>query len=324
MNPRRFQLLAICAVLFANRYHATSCRADLFALGSGVPMQVHRVDTATLSITNSYVSPFGTPVISLFSGLAFDGRYLSWTQDLSGFNELYQFDVLTEEWLPPVPIFDILFPEAIVGLGHLGSDNGNALLGVTRWRFLPPPELPTSRVYRIEPFGLALPMGELPPEYRALSLDVDPVSGEIWIAAQNTSLQRIELLHVGVPLLNPDAPLLADATDETAHPLDIGPGVFIQSVLAPPLPPGSIRGVGFDDGRMFVVRANRILHEIDRNTGEILRTAELPLIGLIAGLAGGTVVPEPSSALLMAAILATLPLSSMAAGRRRNRPFVKN
>jgi hypothetical protein len=283
------------------------CRADLFALTSGLP-QVVRIDSATLQVKQTYADPFGPigpPVSSLFTGLAFDGRRLTWTQDLGGITGLAQFDVLTEEWIPPMPIFDIFFPENIAGLGYLGPDSGGAFLGVSRSRINEP--LMPAQIYRIEPFGVALPLGELPPEYRAQALDVDPTTGDIWIAAQNIALQRIELLKIGI--VEPLPELLAADDEELASPLAVTPGVVIQHVLAPPLPPTSIRGLGFDNGQLFVVSVNRTLYEIDRATGDVLRSAAFTLPASIGGLAGGTVVPEPRGlALTVVALVSALAL----------------
>jgi hypothetical protein len=89
--------------------------------------------------------------------------------------------------------------------------------------------------------------------------------------------------------------------DEFATAAAAAPSVIINRVLTPPLPAIASRGLGFDNSRMFVVTGARTLNEIDRTTGEILRSVDLPSdIGVIAGLSGGTLVPEPAALALMA------------------------
>jgi hypothetical protein len=183
-----------------------------------------------------------------------------------------------------------------------------ALLGVTRSRF-PLAEPMPAMVYHIEPFGSAYPLGELPPEYIASALDIDPATGEIWIAARIAGQSATQLLNISVFDPFQSAPALQDDEEFAAA---AAPGVVINRVLSSPVPPTAVRGVGFDDGHMFVVTTNRFLHEIDRTTGEILRTAELPITGLIGGLSGGTLVPEPD-AMAMTATMVAVAL----AGRRR-------
>jgi hypothetical protein len=133
-------------------------------------------------------------------------------------------------------------------------------------------------------------------------MDVDAATGEIWIGARNTALQRVELLSISVagPF---QAPAVRQGDDESSAAAAAAPAVIINSVLTPPAPPIAIRALGFDQGRMFIVTGARTLNEIDRTTGEILRSIELPNIGVIAGLAGGTLVPEPAALLSMAMTL---------------------
>jgi hypothetical protein len=307
MIDRQFRFIVLSSIAAALIHPTSVCRADLFALSTGMEI-LHRIDADTLTITQSYVEPSAFPPPSPpFSGLAFDGRILSWTSDLSGFSELHQFDAFTEQPLPPVPLFEILPPNTIAGLGALGPGLpglSGPLLGVTRPRLALPEPMPAT-IYHIDPFGAAYPLGDLPPEYTATGLDIDPATGEIWISARNINEPMAQLLNVSVfdPLQS--APAIRD-DDEFAAAAAAAPSIIINSVLTVPLPPLSIRGVGFDEGRMYVLAAVRMLHEIDRTTGQILRSGPLPIDGIFAGLTGGTLVPEPTAWGLAATTLVAL------------------
>jgi hypothetical protein len=303
MRFRHVLSLLALATAIAVRIFNAPCRADLFVLTTG-PEPLHRVDTATLGIVESYLDPFGFPVSAAFSGLAFDGRILSWTVDLFGMAELHQFDAFSRIPLTPTPLFDVSPTDPIAGLGALGPGVPGVfgpLYGVSRSRIIQPSFNPAT-IYRIGPFAPLQLLGQLPPEYIAGSMDVDLATGEIWIGARNTALQRAELLSISVA--DPfQAPAVLQGDDEFSAAAAAAPAVIINSVLTPPVPPIAMRGLGFDEGRMFIVTGARTLNEIDRTTGEILRSVELPNIGVIAGLAGGTLVPEPATFSSMAITL---------------------
>jgi hypothetical protein len=303
-----FTFVAFAGALLAG---PATARADLFAIAT-TTNQVLRINSSTLGVTHTYDSPiaFGSP--SAFVGAAFDGRILSWTRSLAGgaIHELIQFDVVSESWGPPLPLFEIMPPYQLAGLGALGPESGGALLGVAST--MPVAQLP-SMFYRIEPFGFALPLGELPPQYNALGLDIDPDTGEIWVAARNLEATpaQFELLRVSLPGFLPELAANAGMSAESPQPAIAGPTIeqAIQLAFLPAAPP---RGVGFDNGGMYVISATRTLAEVNRADGTILRSVQLPGTFLIGGLAGGTVVPEPSGLILMA--LAAL--GAMGCGRR--------
>jgi hypothetical protein len=78
--------------------------------------------------------------------------------------------------------------------------------------------------------------------------------------------------------------------------------------------------VGFDDGSLFIgardlPEVTDAIYEIDRTTGAVLRTIQLPPNSIIGGLAGGPVIPEPGTGLLMALGMGC----AMAGGRSRRR-----
>jgi hypothetical protein len=275
------------------------CRADLFAVATG-PGSVVRIDSDTLEVTNTYPNPFGVVGPSAFVGVAFDGRMLSWTRSVAGgsFHEFTQFDVIDEVFLPPVPLFGILPPYQISGLGALGPEFGGSLLAVAGTTF---PGSAPGMFYRIEPFGGAIPLaGELPPLLTPLGLDVDPNTGEIWVAVRNFEEPPIhnELLRVSIPELQPLA-ALASVADDAPLPVVAGPTIE-QVIQLAFIAPAAVRGVAFDDGHLFVASGNRQLFELDRVDGTLLRSVQLPGSFIIGGIAGGVVIPEPSTALLLA------------------------
>jgi hypothetical protein len=99
----------------------------------------------------------------------------------------------------------------------------------------------------------------------------------------------------------------------------------VLATLSPDLgAPNLIRGLGFNNGSMFVAGRNPVamanyVYEINRSTGEVIRSFTLPVASPVAALTGGAVfnpVPEPGS-LVLVAIGCVL-----AHGRRRRRPVL--
>jgi len=84
----------------------------------------------------------------------------------------------------------------------------------------------------------------------------------------------------------------------------------VLQTLSPGLSPSSnlIRGLGFDNGSMFIAGRNvststNFVYEIDRTSGAVLRSFALPGTTTLAALTGGTVfvpVPEPASIVTIA------------------------
>lgn len=269
---------------------AALCRADLFA---AIPAegQILRINSASGAIVDAYEIPIWLPPVSPSAmGMAFDGRWLSINVGSAGLQELWQFDVVDEYWLPGGFIDTTAVPagppRSIAGFGYLPNGIGGAnLIGVTLrnaavapsyiFQFGPLPGFPNS----VLPVG---PPVELPANLSALGADVDPATGELWIGVD-------EIIEgVNVPRL-----VRADYT-----------GAILQT-LTPSGSASPIRGVGFDDGAMFIgvrnlPRQSNEIYEVDRTTGAVLRTITLQPEMRIAALAGGPVIPEPSAGMLLA------------------------
>jgi hypothetical protein len=299
MNRCALIAFALTAVVsdFLGRPH--SGRADLFAVAAS-NNQILRLNSATLEVTHTYDNPDGPIGGSSTMGVAFDGRILSWTRGFGGgiVQELHQFDVVNETWAPPFQMFDIIAPYQIAGLATLGPDSGGDVLGIATAPL--GLQLP-SMFYRISPPGFAIPLGELPVNYNPVGLDIDPVTGETWVVARNLDVTPLtfELLRVHVPGAQPTLAALSEATVETPQPVTAGPTIeqAIRLAFAPGAP---VRGLAFENGGMYVVAANRTLAEVNPTDGTILRSLVFPGPNTIGGLAGGTVVPEPSAAILLA------------------------
>jgi len=297
--------LALCALTALTS--SAPCRADLFAL-LGSERQIVRLDSTTGAVLDAY--PFDTfiPQVTSAAGLAFDGRTLS-ISDPGGFapNVLYRYDVNYGFWHLPSPI--ITDPGAgsdaqLNGLGFLRTENGEWLFGVTRDLS----DLPPSHLYQFFSFPpggpdplFSGPPQALPAGFAAQGLDADPVTGELWIAGDQIEMQT------RTPML-----LRTDLT-----------GAVLQTLVPQFDPPTLLRGVGIDGDKLFVAGRNlptlsNQIYQIDRTTGAVLNTFTLSgpgnTSGLIGGLAGGTIVPEPTSGLLSAGLFGAV---SALRGRRR-------
>ncbi len=274
------------------------CRADLFA---AIPLdnEILRIDTATGNVTDTIAIPdWITSSQPTSIGLAYDGRqFLTLNVRRGDYDELWQFDVAFGGWFPgsilTVPDHPADMSSAITGMGMLPGDFGfNTLVAVTQHNpaypsFIVKFEMP---LFPGPPDILAIngPSVPLPADFAALSADIDPDTGELWIGGD-------EIGDVNTPRL-----LRVDMTT----------GEILQT-LTPSGSASPIRGIGFDGGAMFVgVRdlpalANDI-YEVDRTTGAVLRTITLPADKLIGGLAGGPVIPEPGAGLIAALLGANL------------------
>jgi hypothetical protein len=142
-----------------------------------------------------------------------------------------------------------------------------------------PPAVPPVMLYEIEvfdsfPAGYGTPLPGFAPliDEAGLGLDVDPETGDIWLATRQQGQAAHLLRH-----------------------LDQFGNVLETQTL--PFPNGSppVRGLGFDHGNLFVVTGMRNIYEIDRSNGSILGSFTLPVTGFIGGLTGGDVVPEPAT-----------------------------
>jgi hypothetical protein len=278
------------------------CRADLFAVLSTSP-EILRIDSATGNVTHTYPFPDWLPFNPTQTvGLAFDGRVVYMNRRAFGFEELWSLDVVNNFWHAPLFIDSFVPPSGqrpLSGLGFLpdGYGSGN-LIGVSR----NPPDDPPSHIFQYPwPIGfpgpnlinLNFPPGELPPNMAAHGADIDPTTGDLWIAVD----EHVGNLIVGRHLLRTD---LSGTVLET---------------LTPMLDPVTlIRGVGFDAGGMFIAGRSlptqtNVVYEIDRVTGAVLRSFALPGSGTLGALTGGEVLPEPggySLGLIAAAVLAAM------------------
>jgi hypothetical protein len=299
----------VAAILFA----ATPCCADLFGV-MGTGNEVFRIDSTTGVVTRTYPFPdFLPPFNGPSFGLAFDGRLLYLARGVGPASQLSILDVVDNVWLPPALVDTATTSQPLVGLGYHRDEFGfGTLIGVSRhinsgpnsqvFQYLAPPFF--------DPFliNVNFPPGELPSNLAAHGADVDPATGELWIAADEVMGQTV----VGRRIIRSDLT-----------------GAVLQT-LTPNLPslPTMIRGLGFDGGAMFIggrqlaTNINSI-YEIDRSTGAVIRSFTLPGTGTLNGLAGGEVIPEPGSALLAGVVLGSLAtcggLRRKSARVRRNR-----
>lgn len=300
---------SLCLMAFAMvaLLGATPCSADLFAVLSS-SREVLRIDSATGDVTRKYPFPewLAVPPSSTV-GLAFDGRvlYLNARPD-GGTEYLWQLDVVDNFWYPEefLDTFSDVSEELVplTGLGYLPGDPGTGILiGVSRNFGDDPP----SHIFQYEIIGgapgvfpISFPPGQLPAGMAADGADIDPATGDLWIGVAD--------LGEGNPtprLLRTD---LAGTVLETLTP-DLGPATII-------------RGVGFDADAMFIGVRNlpdvtNEIYEIDRSTGEVLRSFVLPGDGTIGALTGGAVIPEPGGL-----VLATLAFCGLVVSCRR-KPF---
>jgi hypothetical protein len=283
-----------CALVMAL---AAPCRADLFAVSTG-GNEVLRIDTASGNVTRTYpfpdFLPLGNPPNA---GLAFDGRILYLTRGAGGFSEMLYLDVVNHEWFPPslfVDTFSPSGPQSLTGLGYRPDEFGGSLVGVSR--SIPIVGGPPSNIFQymafpfFDPFSLMntnFPPGELPPNLVAQGADVDPATGDLWISVDEFSGQTIVGRHL----------IRSDLT-----------GAVLQTVTPAVGQPTLIRGVGFDGGAMFIggrhlPTGTNNVYEVDLTTGAIIRSFPVPMTGILGGLTGGDVIPEPGSALLIAIAL---------------------
>ena len=125
-------------------------------------------------------------------------------RSISAGDELWSLDVVNQFWYPPVPIEPFLFPsgqvELLTGLGfRSGGFGGGTLFGVTRniadappshiLQFLIQPGFP-------EPPLVGPEFGVLPPGLAAQGADVDPATGDLWIAVDERVGQQIVGRHL--------------------------------------------------------------------------------------------------------------------------------
>lgn len=299
---------AIACVVVLAGLAAAPCRGDLFAVMS-TGRDVMRIDSATGVVTRTYTLPdyFPPPNAPAF-GLAFDGRMLYLTRGAGPLSQIWFLDVTTNVWFPPA-FADTFTPsgeQPLSGLGFRHDEFGGSLIGVSRSFAGGPPSPSHVFQYMPQPFfdpfliNTNIPPGELPANLSAHGADIDPDTGDLWIVADQLMGQTI----VGRRLIRSDLN-----------------GTVLQTLTLPNIsPPVMLRGLGFDAGAMFVggrqfMTNTNFVYEIDRSTGEIIRSFAIPGAGSLNGLAGGDVIPEPSSALL-----AVIALSSLATKYRRRRP----
>jgi hypothetical protein len=299
MNGSKLRVAA-SAVLILFLVSAPS-RADLFAhiVQSG---EILRIDSTTGNVTRRYDIPewlFPAPLSN--SGMAFDGKHLYMS---SVQNQVWTLDVTENIWFLPSFLETSLpepLPHQIPGLAFLPNEFGGNLVAVARGSGGGDAYL---RQYMGAPFffpDLMFPFDvhtvDLNDDVLVMGADFDPINEELWITADD----------FGGP---PGLPLLMRVDLE---------GTILQSLA---LDLGAItptRGLGFDGGAMFLATriipggGNRI-YEIDRVTGEAVRSFDFPGPNPIASITGGEVIPEPSTAVLM--LLASI--GSIAIRRRRN------
>ena len=296
----RLTIVAFAVGLFA----AAPCSADLFAV-LAPDNKILRIDSASGTVTQTYAIPDFIPVSgSTTSGLAFDGEVLYMSRRLGTADYLFRYDVTFDFWYPGPTFLPTIpnpsgEPQPISGLGITpdGFGGGN-LVAATR----NPAGAPPSYIfqYQVLPgfFDIVLPdgnnpVGSLPPTMDAHGADIDIATGELWITATEFagSAPTLRLLH----------------TDLAGN---------VLQTLSPGLSPSSnlIRGLGFDNGSMFIAGRNvststNFVYEIDRTSGAVLRSFALPGTTTLAALTGGTVfvpVPEPASIVTIAIGLAGL------------------
>jgi hypothetical protein len=290
--PTRFGLatVVVLALLVA------PCRGDLFAVMSGA-QEVLRIDSATGVVKRTYPFPPFLPSLAPTPsvGMTFDGRslYVSFNPNLQGFAELWRLDVVDNIWFPPefmdTPPADV--PKLIVGLGYRQEEYEGTLIAVSR-NLTGDVPAPLSYIYSYtmfpgfpQPLFPNFPIGKLP-TVSARAADVDPTTGELWIAGIDFGAE------------NPTTRVLR--TDLS--------GTILESVT-PSLEGGFlVNGLAFDGGEMFIGARNLVemrseIHVIDRATGESVRSFVIDESRTIGALAGGEVIPEPSGLLLATASL---------------------
>jgi hypothetical protein len=285
-------------------------RADLFAK-VGNSRDVLRIDSATGNVTRTYSIPEWIPLGNSpgILGMAFDGRTLYMTRPTGGPpNELLRLDVVNNIWFPPTLLIDTFPPEAntlLTGLGFHRDEFGFGHLYAVSQNFIPPPHSSVFDYidvlgFPFDPFTLnSFPPGDLPAGYRAGGADVDPETGDLWVTTIQTNPQGM-VIATPVIRVNLDGSILETVEPDFDSPVQV-------------------RGLGFDAGAMFVAareiptNANTVF-EIDRTTGNILRTFDLPGDGAVGALTGGDVIPEPSTA-----FMAMLALCGITASTPRKR-----
>lgn len=303
MKSTKYWLLASFVAAIA--ITASPCRGDLFAV-MATGDEVLRINSATGAVTRRYPKPdYLLPPIGPSFGMAFDGRLLYMAHGAGPMSQLSILDVVDHIWFPPAFVDTNTGsggPQPLVGLGYHRDEFGlGTLIGVSRrmtgvnsnvFQYLVPPFFDPLLI------NMNFPPGELPSNLAAHGANVDPVTGDLWILADEVAGQTI----VGRRLIRSDLT-----------------GAVMQTLaLTATSSPTTLRGLGFDAGAMFVggrqfMTNLNIISEIDRSTGAVIRSFEIPGAGSLNGLAGGEVIPEPSSVLL--AVLAM----GVVAGRRRTR-----
>jgi hypothetical protein len=288
-----FRLLS--AALAMDLLLATPGFADLFAL-INTTNEILRIDSASGAVTQTIPAPeFFPSTGGLNSGMAFDGRVLYVSRSVSFTDLLFMYDVVDSFWYPQ-PVFlptmqnPAFPPQPVSGLGIMPDGFGGGNLFAVSAN---PAGDPPSYLYQLHTYGpwfdvvgpVADPIG-LAPNLNANGADVDSATGEVWISAG----------ELGVP--SPNLRLL--------H-IDLAGNVL--ATLSPDLgAPNLIRGLGFNNGSMFVAGRNPVamanyVYEINRSTGEVIRSFTLPVASPVAALTGGAVfnpVPEPGSLVLVA------------------------
>lgn len=275
-----------------------TCRGDLFALLTG-NNGIVRMDSTTGAVIDTYsgFDPFFPVPVLTNAGLAFDGRRLYVNRRMDpATEEIWSFDLASETWQPlgflDTFSIDPSGPHQLSGLGYTpGMFGEGSLISVSRRiSDIRPSYLVEYSLF--PPFGIFSPMfpvGVLPTDIDALGVDFDPATGEIWIAAEEV-----------------------DGTTRTPILLRTDQAGNVLATVSPALGPVVIpRGLAFDNGNLFVAARNlpaiaNEVHEIDRGTGAVLNTFLIPGGGTVAALAGGTVIPEPSTGLLGALVLGLL------------------
>jgi hypothetical protein len=295
----RTTLRSTIAALAIGLFVTAPCQADLFAYVAPQD-QILRIDSASGNVMQTYDIPDFLPPGSTNSGMAFDGQVLYLTRHLGAVDFLLRYDVTLDFWYPAPDFLPTVSDgnggqQPISGLGIVpdGIGGGN-LIAVTRNTAGAPPSnifqysVPLFPFEPIFPDG-GNPVGALPPTMDAQGADYDVATGELWITASEGSPTNWRLLHTDIA------------------------GNVLQT-LSPGLGPTSLlRGLGFVNGAMFVAgrdlpsSTNRI-YEIDRTSGAVLRSFALPGSFAPSALAGGTIIPEPGSFVLMATVVAGLSL----------------
>jgi hypothetical protein len=125
------------------------------------------------------------------------------------------------------------------------------------------------------PFGY--PIALLPPDRSGTALDVNPANDEIWFATRDAIANTQALLQIDL-----QGNILSES------PIQIGP-----------LGNRLVRGLGFDQGRMYVADGIGNFYEINPVDASTIRSFSIPVNGTIGALTGGTVVPESGTCALV-------------------------